>query len=192
MNKELTREDIFHNLDGLKLKLLYLRDALICMLQDVPVKHFVTLNGNFPPNHSDRMERLLSILRTIDMQYMKDVKSFILNNNDIDLAAEYGKLDLPIWQLVILSSRFKGDGEVETAISTCANKFLEDVYFVKTKMLKRDFFDFDTHEVARQVLFLEEIAEQKPNGVSPAENNPGWGQLEEIMKKQGYTFSEGI
>ena len=104
MNKELTREGIFHYLDGLKLKLLYLRDALICMLQDVPVKHFVTLNGNFPPNYSDRMRRLLSILRTIDMQYMKDVKSFILNNNDIDLAVEYGKLDLPIWQLVILSS----------------------------------------------------------------------------------------
>ena len=108
-NKKLTRENINYQLTGLGMQLRYLRDALMCTFMDVPVSYFFELRGNMPAAIEDRMLYLENMVSRIDVEFFKEAKSQIFNTNDRELAAKFCELDLVVWQLVMLGTRYEGE-----------------------------------------------------------------------------------
>ena len=106
-NKKLTRENINYQLTGLGMQLRYLRDALMCTFMDIPVDYFFELRGNLPVGMDERMQFLERMVAAVDVESCKEAKSHIFNTNDKELAVKFCELDLVVWQLVMLCTRYE-------------------------------------------------------------------------------------
>ena len=122
--KQLTRDNIAYQIKGLEMTLRYLRDALMYTFMDIPIKYFFGLNGNLPLQREDRMLYLNHTLSNIDLMFFKDAKTHIFNTNDKDLAEKYCQIDLLVWQLTILSSRFKRRDKIVQHIGGIVSELL--------------------------------------------------------------------
>lgn len=91
---------------------------------DIPIKYFFGLNGNLPLQREDRMLYLDHTLSNIDLMFFKDAKTHIFNTNDKDLAEKYCQIDLLVWQLTILSSRFKRRDKIVQHIGGIVSELL--------------------------------------------------------------------
>lgn len=108
MNQKVqTRENINYEITGLGMQLRYLRDALMCTFMDIPVNNFFELRGNLPVSMDDRMPFLERMADAVDVEFCKDAKSQIFNTNDKELAEKFCELDLVVWQLVMLGTRYE-------------------------------------------------------------------------------------
>ena len=125
MNKiELTRENINFQLTGLGMQLRYLRDALMCTFMEVPVSYFFELRGNMPDAMGDRMLYLENMVSRIDVEFFKEAKSQIFNSNDKELAEKFIELDLVVWQLVMLGTRYEKEHSTVVYIVEKAGELL--------------------------------------------------------------------
>ena len=160
-NKQLTRENINYQLTGLGMQLRYLRDALMCTFMDVPVSYFFELRGNMPVSLEDRMLYLENMVSRIDVEFFKEAKSQIFNTNDRELAAKFCELDLVVWQLVMLGTRYEGEHSTVEHIVEKAGELLQLVYFLKTEMLHEEFFEFNASETIKTRALLERIVTER-------------------------------
>lgn len=181
---ELTREHIVYHIKGMEMALTYLRDALMCTFMDIPVRYFFELNGNLPLHFQDRMTFLEKYTVTAEkVKLMCAVKSLIFNTNDKELGEKYCALDLLLWQNTILLSHFAEKEKALVHIGEIVSELLQYVYFLKTEMLHKDFFDFDRFAKAEMELLLEEVAAEKAKQESSADKYAGWHQLEAASDK---------
>ena len=142
-NLELTRENINYELIGLGMQLRYLRDALMCSFMDIPVNYFFELRGNLPVSMDDRMPFLERMVAAVDVEFFKDAKAQIFNTNDMELVLKFCELDLVVWQLTMLASRYEEEHQALAHIAKKAGELLKLVHFLKTEMLHKDFFCFN-------------------------------------------------
>ena len=159
-NLELTRENINYELIGLGMQLRYLRDALMCSFMDVPVNYFITLRGNLPAKNEERIPFLECMATNVDVEFFKEAKTLIFNTNDKELVSKFFELDLVVWQLVMLSSRFEEEHFAVKRIADMAGELLQLVYFLKVEMLHKEFFKFNAVEIIQTRLLLERIAKE--------------------------------
>lgn len=196
MNKiELTRENINYQLTGLGMQLRYLRDALMCTFMEVPVGYFFELRGNMPDAMGDRMLYLENMVSRIDVEFFKEAKSQIFNTNDRELAVKFCELDLVVWQLVMLGTRYEEEHSAVEHIANKAGELLQLVYFLKTEMLHEEFFEFNAVESIQTRLLLERVAKDRTEELSVNGMYAGWLQMEDAVKtcaEKTNTFAEGI
>lgn len=181
-NLELTRENINYELIGLGMQLRYLRDALMCSFMDVPVNYFITLRGNLPAKNEERIPFLECMATNVDVEFFKEAKTLIFNTNDKELVSKFCELDLVVWQLVMLSSRFEEEHFAVKRIADMAGELLQLVYFLKVEMLHKEFFKFNAVEIIQTRLLLERIAKEKAEEQSADNIYAGWSQLEDASK----------
>ena len=181
-NLELTRENINYELIGLGMQLRYLRDALMCSFMDVPVNYFITLRGNLPAKNEERIPFLECMATNVDVEFFKEAKKQIFNTNDKELVPKFCELDLVVWQLVMLSSRFEEEHFAVKRIADMAGELLQLVYFLKGEMLHKEFFKFNAVEIIQTRLLLERIAKEKAEEQSADNIYAGWSQLEDASK----------
>lgn len=180
-NKELTRDNINFRFAGLGMQLRYLRDALMCTFMDIPVNYFITLRGNIPASMNERMPFLERMVPDVDVMFFREAKAQIFNANDKELAMKFCELDLVVWQLTMLSSRYE---EVHKAVAQIAEKvgeLLQLVYFLKTEMLHKDFFCFNGIEEILMADLLERAVRERVQGSSAHGEYAGWSQLEDAV-----------
>ena len=79
----------------------------MCSFMDVPVNYFITLRGNLPAKNEERIPFLECMATNVDVEFFKEAKTQIFNTNDKELVSKFCELDLVVWQLVMLSSRFE-------------------------------------------------------------------------------------
>lgn len=89
-----SRPNINYQLAGYGMQLRYLMDALICSFMDIPVAQFVLLEGNYPASEKERMSFLDGMVSRIDMDFLKEAKSYIFNAKDSELAKKFCEYDL--------------------------------------------------------------------------------------------------
>lgn len=181
-NKELTRENIIYQLTGLGMQLRYLRDSLMCTFMDVPVNYFFELRGNLPVGMDERMQFLERMVAAVDVESCKEAKSHIFNTNDKELAVKFCELDLVVWQLTMLASRYEGEHPAVARIAETAGKLLQLVHFLKTEMLHKDFFCFNGIEEIQMADLLERVARERAQGGIAHSEYAGWLQLEDASK----------
>lgn len=194
-NKELTRENINYELTGLGMQLRYLRDALMCTFMDIPVNYFFELRGNLPVAMDDRMPFLERMATAVDVEFCKEAKSQIFNSNDMELAEKFCELDLVVWQLVMLGTRYEEGYPVVEHIAEMAGELLQLVHFLKTEMLHENFFDFNAVESIQTQLLLERVAKNRSGELSAEGMYAGWSQLEDAVKvcdERTKAFAEGV
>ena len=194
-NKKLTRENINYKLTGLGMQLRYLRDALMCTFMDVPVSYFFELRGNMPVSLEDRMLYLENMVSRIDVEFFKEAKSQIFNTNDRELAAKFCELDLVVWQLVMLGTRYEGEHSTVEHIVEKAGELLQLVYFLKTEMLHEEFFEFNASESVKTRALLERIVTERTGEQSADKMYGGWSQLEDAVKacdERTKAFADGV
>lgn len=195
MNERITRENINYQLIGLGMQLRYLRDALMCTFMDIPVNYFFELRGNLPVAMDDRMPFLERMAAAVDVEFCKEAKSQIFNANDKELAVKFCELDLVVWQLVILGTRYEEGHPAVERIAEVAGELLQLVHFLKTEMLNEKFFEFNTVESIQMRLLLEKVAKERTGEQSADKMYSGWSQLEDAVKtcaEKTNTFAEGI
>ena len=176
-NKKLTRENINYQLIGLSMQLMYLRDALMCTFMDIPVNYFFELRGNLPVAMDDRMSFLERMVAAVDVESCKEAKSHIFNTNDKELAVKFCELDLVVWQLVMLGTRYEEEHSAVEHIAEVAGELLQLVHFMKTEMLHEEFFEFNASETIKTRVLLERIVAER-TGEQFADNMyGGWAQL---------------
>lgn len=146
IKQNLTRENINYQLTGLGMQLRYLRDALMCTFMEVPVNYFFELRGNLPMAMDDRMPFLERMAIAVDVEFCKEAKSHIYNTNDKELAEKFCELDLVVWQLVMLGTRYEEEHSTVVHIVAMAGELLQLVYFLKIEMLHEEFFEFNASE----------------------------------------------
>lgn len=193
--KDLTRENINCQLTGIGMQLRYLRDALMCTFMEVPVSYFFELRGNMPAAVENRMQYLENMVSRIDIEFFKEAKSHIFNTNDRDLAVKFCELDLIVWQLVMLGTRYEEELSAVEHIARMAGELLQLVYFLKTEMLHKDFFEFNAAESTKTRVLLEKIATERTEGLSADTKYGGWSQLEDAVKacdERERAFAEGL
>ena len=161
IKQNLTRENINYQLTGLGMQLRYLRDALMCTFMEVPVSYFFELRGNMPDAMGDRMLYLENMVSRIDVEFFKEAKSQIFNTNDGELTAKFCELDLVVWQLVMLGTRYEGEHSTVEHIVEKAGELLQLVYFLKTEMLHEEFFEFNASETIKTRALLERIVTER-------------------------------
>ena len=191
----LTRENINYQLIGLGMQLRYLRDALMCTFMDIPVNYFFELRGNLPVSMDERLPFLERMAAAVDVEFCKEAKSQIFNTNDKDLAEKFCELDLVIWQLVMLGTRYEEEHPAVERIAEMAGELLQLVYFLKTEMLHENFFEFNTVESIQTRLLLEKVAKNKSGELSADGMYAGWSQLEDAVKvcdERTKAFAEGV
>lgn len=169
----LTRENINYQLIGLGMQLRYLRDALMCTFMDIPVKYFITLRGNLPVRKEECMPFLEHMASAVDVELFKGAKTQIFNINDRELAVKFCELDLVVWQLTMLTSRYEGEYEAVARIAEKAGELLQLVYFLKTEMLHKDFFCFNAVEEIQMADLLERVARERAQ--SDSAHGLPWG-----------------
>lgn len=191
----MSRDSINYQLTGLAMQLRYLRDALMCTFMDIPVNYFYELRGNLPAYVDERMPFLERMVSMIDVEFFKNAKIHIFNTIDINCAVKFCELDLVIWQLVMLSSRFEEEHSAVKRIADMVSELLQLVYFLKVEMLHKEFFKFNTVESIQTRLLLEKVAKER-TGEQPADKMyAGWSQLEGAVKaydERTNAFAEGV
>lgn len=178
----MNRENINFQLTGLCMQLRYLRDALMCTFMDIPVKYFISLRGNMPVRKEECMPFLEHMAFAVDLELFKEAKTQIFNINDRELAVKFCELDLVVWQLTMLTSRYEGEHEAVARIAEKAGELLQLVYFLKTEMLHKDFFCFNAVEEIQMADLLERVAREHAQRDSAHGEYAGWSQLEDAVK----------
>lgn len=194
-NKKLTRENINYQLTGLGMQLRYLRDALMCTFMDIPVDYFFELRGNLPVGMDERMQFLERMVAAVDVESCKEAKSHIFNTNDKELAEKFIELDLVVWQLVMLGTRYEGEHSTVEHIVEKAGELLQLVYFLKTEMLHEEFFEFNASESVKTRALLERIVTERTGEQSADKMYGGWAQLEDAVKacdERTKAFADGV
>ena len=194
-NKQLTRENINYQLTGLGMQLRYLRDALMCTFMDVPVSYFFELRGNMPDAMGDRMLYLENMVSRIDVEFFKEAKSQIFNSNNKELAEKFSELDLVVWQLVMLGTRYEEEHSTVVHIVAMAGELLQLIYFLKTEMLHEEFFEFNASESVKTRALLERIVTERTEEQSVDNMYGGWSQLEDAVKacdERTKVFADGV
>ena len=192
---DLTRENINYQLTGLGMQLRYLRDALMCTFMEVPVSYFFELRGNMPDAMGDRMLYLENMVSRIDVEFFKEAKSQIFNSNNKELAEKFSELDLVVWQLVMLGTRYEGEHSTVEHIVEKAGELLQLVYFLKTEMLHEEFFEFNASESVKTRALLERIVTERTEEQSVDNMYGGWSQLEDAVKacdERTKVFADGV
>lgn len=156
-DRELTRENINYELIGLGMQLRYQRDALMCTFMDIPVNYFFELRGNVPVAMDERMPFLERMVAAVDVEFCEEEKSQIFNTNDKELAVKFCELDLVVWQLVMLGSRYEEEHPAVERIAEVAGELMQLVHFMKTEMLHEVFFKFNMVESIQTRLLLERV-----------------------------------
>lgn len=195
MEEQLTRENINYQLNGLGMQLRYLRDALMCTFMEVPVSYFFELRGNMPASLEDRMLYLENMVSRIDIEFFKEAKSQIFNSNDRELAEKFCELDLVVWQLVMLGTRYEKEHSTVEHIVVMAGELLQLVYFLKTEMLHEEFFAFNASETIKTRALLERIVTERTEEQSGDNMYGGWAQLEDAVKacdERTKAFADGV
>ena len=54
---------------------------------------------------------------------------------------------------------------------------LQCVFFLKTELLNKDFFDFNAYAIADMAMLMEQVATDQTKSESPADKYAGWKQL---------------
>jgi len=184
MKEQLSREHIVYHIKGMEMALKYLRDALMHTFMDVPARYFHELIGNFPLHFEDRMTFLEKYTVTAEkVKLMGEVKSQIFNTHDKELGEKYCALDLLVWQNAILLSHFAEKDKALVHLGEILSDLLQYVYFLKTEMLHKDFFDFDRFAKAEMELLLEDVAAEKGKQDPAADKYAGWSLLEAAGEK---------
>lgn len=192
---DLTRENINYQLTGLGMQLRYLRDALMCTFMEVPVSYFFELRGNMPDAMGDRMLYLENMVSRIDVEFFKEAKSQIFNSNNKELAEKFSELDLVVWQLVMLGSRYEEEHSTVVHIVAMAGELLQLIYFLKTEMLHEEFFEFNASESVKTRALLERIVTERTEEQSVDNMYGGWSQLEDAVKacdERTKVFADGV
>ena len=192
---DLTRENINYQLTGLGMQLRYLRDALMCTFMEVPVSYFFELRGNMPDAMGDRMLYLENMVSRIDVEFFKEAKSQIFNSNNKELAEKFSELDLVVWQLVMLGTRYEEEHSTVVHIVAMAGALLQLVYFLKTEMLHEEFFEFNASESVKTRALLERIVTERTEEQSVDNMYGGWSQLEDAVKacdERTKVFADGV
>lgn len=195
IKQNLTRENINYELTGLGMQLRYLRDALMCTFMDIPVNYFFELRGNLPVAMDDRMPFLERMAAAVDVEFCKEAKSQIFNANDKELAVKFCELDLVVWQLVMLGTRYEEEHLAVERIAEVAGELFQLVHFMKTEMLHEEFFKFNMVESIQTRLLLERVAKERSEELSANGMYAGWSQLEDAVKacdENTKAFAEGI
>ena len=195
IKQNLTRENINYQLTGLGMQLRYLTDALMCTFMEVPVSYFFELRGNMPVAVEDRMLYLENMVSRIDVEFFKEAKSQIFNTNDGELTAKFCELDLVVWQLVMLGTRYEGEHSTVEHIVEKAGELLQLVYFLKTEMLHEEFFEFNASETIKTRALLERIVTERTGEQSADKMYGGWAQLEDEVKacdERTKAFADGV
>lgn len=182
IKQNLTRENINYQLTGLGMQLRYLTDALMCTFMEVPVSYFFELRGNMPVAVEDRMLYLENMVSRIDIEFFKEAKSQIFNTNDRELAEKFCELDLVVWQLVMLGTRYEEEHSAVEHIAEVAGELLQLVYFLKTEMLHEEFFCFNGIEEIQMTNLLEKVDLERAQSGSAHGEYAGWSQLEDAVK----------
>ena len=194
-NKKLTRENINYQLTGLGMQLRYLRDALMCTFMDIPVDYFFELRGNLPVGMDERMQFLERMVAAVDVESCKEAKSHIFNTNDKELAEKFIELDLVVWQLVMLGTRYEKEHSTVEHIVAMTGELLQLVHFLKTEMLHQEFFKFNMVESIQTRLLLERVAKERLEELSATGVYAGWSQLEDAVKacdERTKAFADGV
>lgn len=178
----LTRENINYQLVGLGMQLRYLRDALMCTFMDIPVNYFFELRGNIPVSIDERLPFLERMAAAVDVEFYKEAKSQIFNSNDKELVVKFCELDLVVWQLVMLGTRYKEGHPAVERIAEVSGELLQLIHFLKTEMLHEEFFKFNTVESIQTRLLLERVAKERLEELSANGMYAGWSQLEDAVK----------
>ena len=192
---DLTRENINYQLTGLGMQLRYLRDALMCTFMEVPVSYFFELRGNMPDAMGDRMLYLENMVSRIDVEFFKEAKSQIFNSNNKELAEKFSELDLVVWQLVMLGTRYEEEHSTVVHIVAMAGELLQLIYFLKTEMLHEEFFEFNASESVKTRALLERIVTERTGEQSADKMYGGWAQLEDEVKacdERTKAFADGV
>ena len=192
---DLTRENINYQLTGLGMQLRYLRDALMCTFMEVPVSYFSELRGNMPDAMGDRMLYLENMVSRIDVEFFKEAKSQIFNSNNKELAEKFSELDLVVWQLVMLGTRYEEEHSTVVHIVAMAGELLQLIYFLKTEMLHEEFFEFNASESVKTRALLERIVTERTEEQSVDNMYGGWSQLEDAVKacdERTKVFADGV
>ena len=192
---DLTRENINYQLTGLGMQLRYLRDALMCTFMEVPVSYFFELRGNMPDAMGDRMLYLENMVSRIDVEFFKEAKSQIFNSNNKELAEKFSELDLVVWQLVMLGTRYEEEHSTVVHIVAMAGELLQLIYFLKTGMLHEEFFEFNASESVKTRALLERIVTERTEEQSVDNMYGGWSQLEDAVKacdERTKVFADGV
>lgn len=192
---DLTRENINYQLTGLGMQLRYLRDALMCTFIEVPVSYFFELRGNMPDAMGDRMLYLENMVSRIDVEFFKEAKSQIFNSNNKELAEKFSELDLVVWQLVMLGTRYEEEHSTVVHIVAMAGELLQLIYFLKTEMLHEEFFEFNASESVKTRALLERIVTERTEEQSVDNMYGGWSQLEDAVKacdERTKVFADGV
>lgn len=192
---DLTRENINYQLTGLGMQLRYLRDALMCTFMEVPVSYFFELRGNMPDAMGDRMLYLENMVSRIDVEFFKEAKSQIFNSNNKELAEKFSELDLVVWQLVMLGTRYEEEHSTVVHIVAMAGELLQLIYFLKTEMLHEEFFEFNASESVKTRALLERIVTERTEEQSVDNMYGGWSQLEDAVKacdERTKVFADGV
>ena len=192
---DLTRENINYQLTGLGMQLRYLRDALMCTFMEVPVSYFFELRGNMPDAMGDRMLYLENMVSRIDVEFFKEAKSQIFNSNNKELAEKFSELDLVVWQLVMLGTRYEEEHSTVVHIVAMAGELLQLIYFLKTEMLHEEFFEFNASESVKTRALLERIVTERTEEQSVDNMYGGWSQLEDAVKacdERTKAFADGV
>lgn len=178
----LTRENINYQLIGLGMQLRYLRDALMCSFMDIPINYFFELRGNIPVSIDERLPFLERMAAAVDVEFYKEAKSQIFNSNDKELVVKFCELDLVVWQLVMLGTRYKEEHPAVERIAEVSGELLQLIHFLKTEMLHEEFFKFNTVESIQTRLLLERVAKERLEELSANGMYAGWSQLEDAVK----------
>ena len=192
---DLTRENINYQLTGLGMQLRYLRDALMCTFMEVPVSYFFELRGNMPDAMGDRMLYLENIVSRVDREVFEEAKSQIFNSNNKELAEKFSELDLVVWQLVMLGTRYEEEHSTVVHIVAMAGELLQLIYFLKTEMLHEEFFEFNASESVKTRALLERIVTERTEEQSVDNMYGGWSQLEDAVKacdERTKVFADGV
>lgn len=195
IKQNLTRENINYQLTGLGMQLRYLRDALMCTFMEVPVFCFFESRGNMPAAIEDRMLYLENMVSRIDVEFFKEAKSQIFNTNDRELAVKFCELDLVVWQLTMLGTRYEEEHPAVERIAKVSGELLQLVHFLKKEMLHEEFFKFNMVESIQTRLLLERVAKERSEELSANGMYAGWSQLEEAVKacdEKTKAFAQGL
>lgn len=114
----------------------------------------------------DRMPFMERMAEAVDVEFCKEAKSQIFNTNDKELAEKSCELDLVVWQLVMLGTRYEEEHSAVGHIAEVAGELLQLVHFLKTEMLHEEFFKFNAVESIQTKLLLEKVAKEKAGELS--------------------------
>ena len=167
----------------------------MCTFMDVPVDYFFELRGNLPVGMDERMQFLERMVAAVDVESGKEAKSHIFNSNDKELAEKFIELDLVVWQLVMLGTRYEKEHSTVEHNVSMTGELLQLVYFLKTEMLHEEFFAFNASETIKTRVLLERIVAER-TGEQFADNMyGGWSQLEDAVKacdERTKAFADGV